>query len=371
MDRARIGIVGAGQLGRMLALAACPLGVEIRFLDRAADSPGGRLAPLRTAALDDAHALAELAAEVDVLTYEIENVSTEALAGLGTRVPVRPGVDAAAAAQDRLAEKRLFADLGIPTAPYAVVDTEADLDTAAARLGWPLVLKARRWGYDGRGQRFAASERELKAAWQALEGVPALAEGRVEFERELSLIAARGADGETAFYGLSENRHADGILVETLAPYGDARLQRTAEECAAAILERFDYRGVLAIEFFEADGELVANEIAPRVHNSGHWTIEGAETSQFENHVRAILGWPLGITDARGHAAMVNLLGTMPAAHDVLAVPGAHLHDYGKSPRPARKLGHATLVDADRSRLERRLDALRAAAGVEAGAANR
>lgn len=365
MDRARIGIVGAGQLGRMLALAACPLGVEIRFLDRAADAPGGRLAPIRAAALDDASALAELAAEVDVLTYETENISTETLAALDTRTPIRPGLEIAAVAQDRLAEKRLFADLGISTAPYAVVDSQPDLDAAAAELGWPIVLKARRWGYDGRGQRFAGSATELKDAWQALERVPALAEGHVQFERELSLIAARGASGEIAFYGLSENRHAGGILVETRAPYGDARLQRTAEQCAAAILERFDYRGVLAIEFFEAGGGLVANEIAPRVHNSGHWTIEGAETSQFENHVRAILDWPLGTTEARGHAVMVNLLGSMPPAHDVLGVPGAHLHDYGKTPRPARKLGHATLVDTDRRRLEQRLEALRGA--VRAG----
>lgn len=362
MHTARIGIIGAGQLGRMMALAAYPLGVAVRFVDRESDSPGGRIAPIRTAAIDDAQALAELAADVDVLTFDIENVPTNALAELAARVPIRPGADVVAVAQDRLAEKRLFEELGIRTAPYVAIGAEGDLKRAADRLGWPIVLKARRSGYDGRGQRVAASEAELAAAWQALDGVPALAEGRVEFDRELSVIAVRGAEERRVFYALCENRHEDGILVETIAPYSDARLQRTAEQYAAAVLERFDYRGALTIEFFETGGELVANEMAPRVHNSGHWTIEGAETSQFENHVRAILGWPLGVTEARGHAAMVNLLGSMPDTRQMLAVPGAHVHDYGKAPRPGRKLGHVTMRDDDRERLEHRLGALRAAA---------
>lgn len=359
MARARIGIIGAGQLGRMLALAAYPLDVTVSFVDRDADSPGGRVGPIRPAALDDREALTALAAEIDVLTFDIENVSTDVLAELGARVPVRPSGDVVAVAQDRLAEKRLFGEIGIATAPYVAIDAAADLAAAAATLGWPIVLKARRLGYDGRGQRIVAAEPELAAAWDELGRVPAIAEGWVGFERELSIIAVQGDAGERVFYSLSENRHENGILAETLAPYDDARLQREAERCAAAILARYDYRGALAIEFFEAGGKLIANEMAPRVHNSGHWTIEGAETSQFENHVRAILGWPLGITHARGHAAMLNLLGSMPAAPRVLAVRGAHLHDYGKAPRPARKLGHVTLLDGNRERLLERLETLR------------
>lgn len=367
MARPCIGIVGAGQLGRMMALAAYPLGVAVRFLDRAADSPGGQIGPIRTAALDDADALAALAAEVDVLTFDIENVPGDVLRELGRQTSVQPGADAVVTAQDRLAEKELFAELDIATAPYVRVDSEADLDTAAARLGLPVVLKARREGYDGRGQRIVGSSAGLADAWRSLGQVPAIAEGRVAFDRELSLIAVQGIEGQRVYYGLAENRHEDGILVRTTAPYDDADLQREAERHAAAILERFDYRGALAIEFFETEGRLVANEIAPRVHNSGHWTIEGAETSQFENHVRAILGWPLGSTEARGHAAMLNLLGSLPDKPRVLSVAGAHLHDYGKAPRPARKVGHVTIVDRDRERLERRVAALRDACRPSCG----
>ncbi|HEX5421297.1 MAG TPA: 5-(carboxyamino)imidazole ribonucleotide synthase, partial [Gammaproteobacteria bacterium] len=268
--------------------------------------------------------------------------------------------DAVAAAQDRLAEKQLFEELGIPTAPYVPVDAPEDLERAAV-LGWPLVLKTRRLGYDGRGQRIVSSREGMAAAWQELGERPSIAEGWVQFERELSLIAARGAEGACVFYPLSENTHRDGILNTTIAPFDDAMLQRQAQGWVQAILERFEYRGVLTIELFHTATGLVANEIAPRVHNSGHWTIEGAETSQFENHLRAVLGWPLGDASARGHAAMLNLLGRMPPREALLAFRGAHLHDYGKSPRPNRKLGHCTLVDSSRERLLERLAGLKAA----------
>jgi 5-(carboxyamino)imidazole ribonucleotide synthase len=215
-------------------------------------------------------------------------------------------------------------------------------------------------GYDGRGQRVASSEPELAAAWRELGAVPSIAEAWIRFEREVSLIGVQGADGQRAFYPLAENVHREGILATTVAPYVDASLQSLAERWLTAIMTTLDYRGVLTVEFFLTDRGLLANEMAPRVHNSGHWTIEGAETSQFENHLRAVLGWPLGSTRARGHAAMLNLIGRLPSVESVLAIPGAHFHDYGKSPRPGRKVGHCTLVDVDRARLLERFQAVRA-----------
>jgi 5-(carboxyamino)imidazole ribonucleotide synthase len=219
-------------------------------------------------------------------------------------------------------------------------------------------------GYDGRGQRVVSSEAELAAAWRELGGVPSIAEQWVRFVREVSLIAVRGANDERAFYPLAENVHRDGILARTVAPYVDASLQAHAERWLGALLSALDYRGVLTVEFFQTERGLLANEMAPRVHNSGHWTIEGAETSQFENHLRAVLGWPLGSTRARGHAAMLNLLGQLPPIEAVLAIPGAHFHDYGKSPRPGRKVGHCTLVDGDRERLLERLRAVERLVGL-------
>jgi len=357
--QARVGIIGAGQLGRMLALAGYPLGIECVLLDRDDRSPGAQVARFRRAGLDDAEAAAALAAEVDVVTVEIENVPTDVLDAAARHAPVRPSAAAVAAAQDRLAEKELFASLGVPSAPYVRIDASDDLARAARELGLPLVLKARRMGYDGRGQRIVSAAEHLRAAWSDLGEVPAIAEAWIDFDRELSLIAVRGANGQHAFYPLAENVHRDGILYTSVAPYEDRTLQRMAEERVGALLDRLDYRGVLALELFHADGELLANEMAPRVHNTGHWTIEGAVTSQFENHLRAVLGWPLGDTSARGYAAMANLLGHVPPLETLLALPGNHVHLYGKEPRPARKIGHCTLVDSDRRRLAERLDALR------------
>jgi 5-(carboxyamino)imidazole ribonucleotide synthase len=359
-----VGIVGAGQLGRMLALAGYPLGLECRLLDRGADAPGAQVADIVLGDLDDLDALGKLAASVDVLTLEIENVDVTALESVSHRIAVYPPPRAVAAAQDRLAEKTLFRSLGIPTAEFVAIDSERDLATAADTLGWPIVLKTRRLGYDGRGQRIVDSAPRLAAAWSELGRAPSIAEAWVRFDREVSLIAVQGADRQRAYYPLAENVHRDGILLTTVAPYGDAKLQRQAEEWLAAIMGELDYRGVLTVEFFHFNGGLVANEMAPRVHNSGHWTIEGAETSQFENHLRAVLGWPLGDTRSRGHAAMLNLLGSLPSSDAVLAIPGAHLHDYGKDPRPGRKVGHCTLVDTDRERLLERLRGLRRAVGM-------
>jgi len=359
MNRKRVGIVGAGQLGRMLALAGYPLGVDCRLLDPVADAPGAQVADALLGALDDVDSLRKLAASVDVLTLEIENVDVAALEAASERVAVYPPPRSVAVAQDRLSEKTLFRSLGIPTAAFVAIDSDGDLAAAQAQLGWPVVLKTRRLGYDGRGQRIVDSAARLAAAWQELGRAPSIAEAWVPFEREVSLIAVQGANRERAYYPLAENVHRDGILRTTVAPYVDHALQTQAEQWLGAIMRELDYRGVLTVEFFHTKTGLVANEMAPRVHNSGHWTIEGAETSQFENHLRAVLGWPLGDTRPRGHAAMLNLLGSLPDADVLLAIPGAHFHDYGKDPRPGRKVGHCTLVDPDRARLLERFRALR------------
>jgi 5-(carboxyamino)imidazole ribonucleotide synthase len=359
MTRPRVGIVGAGQLGRMLALAGYPLVINCTLLDTSSDAPGAQVAAAVLGALDDSQALAELAAKVDVLTLEIENVAVAALESLRGRIEVFPPPAAVAAAQDRLAEKTLFRSLGIPTAEFVPIDDAGDA-AAAEKLGWPLIVKTRRLGYDGRGQRVVDSTAALIAAWRELGSAPSIAEAFVEFEREVSLIAVQGAGGERAFYPLAENVHRGGILQSTIAPYADAALQQQAEQWLAALMSTLQYRGVLTVEFFQTKRGLVANEMAPRVHNSGHWTIEGAVTSQFENHLRAVLGWPLGDPAPRGHSAMLNLLGQLPPRDAVLRIGGAHLHDYGKSPRAGRKVGHCTLVDEDRARLHERLGLLQA-----------
>ena len=359
MARPRVGIVGAGQLGRMLALAGYPLGIECTLLDTAPASPGGQVADTVLGELGDPTALATLADRADVVTLEIENVAVSALQALQDRVAVLPPPAAVAAAQDRLAEKTLFRSLGIPTAEFVTIDSAADA-AAAEKLGWPAILKTRRMGYDGRGQRVVNSTAALAAAWRELGSVPSIAEAFVSFDREVSLIGAQGARDERVFYSLTENVHRNGILASSIAPYEDRALQRQAESWLAAIMATLQYRGVLTVEFFQTKRGLVANEMAPRVHNSGHWTIEGAVTSQFENHLRAVLGWPLGDASPRGHAAMLNLLGRLPPRDTVLGMAGAYLHDYGKSPRPGRKVGHCTLVDAQRARLLERLEPLRA-----------
>jgi 5-(carboxyamino)imidazole ribonucleotide synthase len=340
----KIGIIGAGQLGQMLALAGFPLALQFRFLDSSPGSPGAQVAPIVVGAFDDIEALRKLAGEVDIVTYEFENVPVAALHEMAATRPCFPPVDALRVSQDRILEKELFSRLGIPTPPYRAVDTLADLEAGVAALGLPCVLKTRRLGYDGRGQRVLKKRADVGPAWEALGSAPLILEGFVKFDREVSIIGARSTRGETRSYPIVTNTHREGILRVTVAPTRDARLQRAAEGHLRRVLDHFGYAGVLTIEFFVAGGRLIANEMAPRVHNSGHWTIEGAVTSQFENHLRAILGLPLGDTRPVGHAAMVNYIGTMPDRDRVLALPGAHHHDYGKAPRANRKLGHCTVV---------------------------
>jgi 5-(carboxyamino)imidazole ribonucleotide synthase len=325
-----VACIGGGQLGRMLGLAGLPLGLGLRFLDPAPDACAGAVGELVVGAYDDRDGLERLARGADVVTFEFENVPVEAAA----RVGAVPGVAALERGQDRLHEKELFRSLGIATARFGSLE----------ETGLPALVKTRRLGYDGKGQRRVEEPEAI--------GVGELAEELVPFDRELSVVGVRGRDGETRFWPVGENVHRDGILRVTRAPASDAP-QREAEELCAALLDELGYVGVLAVELFEVDGRLLANEFAPRVHNTGHWTIDGAETSQFENHLRAVLGVPLGPTGARATSVMVNLIGGVPPLEELLALPGARVHLYGKEPRAGRKVGHVTLVDPDERVVER------------------
>jgi 5-(carboxyamino)imidazole ribonucleotide synthase len=355
-----IGILGGGQLGYMLALAGYPLGLHFRFLDPSPEAPVGRIAHRVTAEYTDEQALEKFAHGLEVVTYEFENVPVQAARFLAERVPVYPAAAALEEAQDRRREKRLFQRLEIPTTEFAEMTERSQLDAAVRQVGLPAVLKTCRLGYDGKGQWLLRTPEDVEKARKELPDVPLILERFVSFTREVSILAVRGRTGETAFYPLVENHHRGGILRLSLAPAPrlSANLQQAAENAARKALETLDYAGVICIEFFEADGKLLANEMAPRVHNSGHWSIEGAVTSQFENHLRAILGMPLGSTATVGYSAMVNLIGEQPDPEPLLRVPNTHLHLYGKSPRPGRKLGHVT-VRADRlEKLQQRLNDL-------------
>jgi 5-(carboxyamino)imidazole ribonucleotide synthase len=351
-----IGILGGGQLGRMLALAGHPLGMQFRVLEPAAECPAAAVADHDRGEYEDYQALFAFCQGLDAVTFEFENVPVESARWLAERVPVYPTPRALEVGQDRIAEKAFFQDLGVPVPPFAAVDSRSDLDTAIERIGLPAVLKTTRFGYDGKGQAVLQTRADVDSIWATLGGRPLVLEGFVPFERELSILAVRGRSGELAFYPLVENIHRNGILrVSTGPANGVSReLQAKAEGIAKKALEALEYVGVLAVELFQAGDELLVNEMAPRVHNSGHWTIEGAETSQFENHLRAVAGLPLGSTAAVGQSVMINLIGGWPDPAAVLAIPGAHLHLYGKKPRPNRKVGHITVrADSDREFVDR------------------
>ena len=332
----------------MLALEGIPLGHRFTFLEPSPHPPAASLGTVVAAPYDDAAALARIAETADVVTCEFENVPAASAAFLADRLPVLPPPAALRAAQDRLVEKRMFRRLGIPTAPFHPLDTPAQLAPALAAAGLPAVIKTRRFGYDGKGQIVARSAEEAAAALDVL-GPGLIAESFVRFKRELSVLAVRGRDGGRVFYPLTENRHHGGILRASHAPAPGITpaLQAAAEAMAANVMERLAYVGVLAIELFETREGLLANEMAPRVHNSGHWTLDGAETSQFENHIRAVTGLPLARPRMAGPAAMLNIIGELPVAAEVTAVPGAHLHLYDKAPRAGRKLGHVNVTGGD------------------------
>lgn len=346
----KVGVLGAGQLARMIALAGIPLGVDFIFLDPSADACANRLGEPLIGDYNDPNLLTQLAERADIVTYEFENVPADVAEFLASHTQVHPSPKALAVAQDRLAEKSFFHDIGIPTPNYATVDSLESLEQAMPTLGYPAILKSRTQGYDGKGQSVLKSADDLKAAWEQLQGAPAVVEAFVPFSREVSIIAVRSVSGEIVFYPLSENLHQGGILRVSECRANDA-MQKQAEDYVSRLLEALDYVGVLALELFEVDGKLVANEFAPRVHNSGHWTIEGAETSQFENHLRAILDLPLGSTAPVGNAAMVNFIGGLPKTEELLAIPHTHLHLYDKSPRKGRKVAHATIRTQSREQL--------------------
>ncbi len=363
-----VGILGGGQLARMMVLAGAPLGLRFVVFDPAADACAGQVAPLQVGAFDDQQALAEFADRVDVITFDFENVPAGSAQWLAQRRPVFPNPDALAVAQDRLSEKTLFQGLGIPLPPFADIRSREELAARVAEFGTPCILKTRRLGYDGKGQFRIREAADVDRAWAELGGqverTGLILEGFVAFERELSVVAVRGRDGEFRAFPLTRNWHVDGVLSASLAPAQVTPAQHEAAiGHARRLAERLDYVGVFALELFCRNGELLANEMAPRVHNSGHWTSEGAETSQFQNHLRAVLGLPLGDTRMIGHACMLNWLGAMPEASAVLSQAGGHWHDYGKQPRDGRKVGHATLREDSPQALAQALEQVGQALG--------
>ena len=365
-----VGILGGGQLARMMALSGAPLGLRFLVMDTVADACAGQFAPMIVGDWRDENALAEFASKIDVATFDFENVPAESAQWLAERVPVFPQPRALAIAQDRLAEKTLFRELGIPVPEFAAIASRDELEVAIAQLGTPCILKTRRLGYDGKGQFRIKSPGDAAAAWDALGAqattVGLILEGFVAFERELSVVAVRGRNGEFRTWPLTENWHVDGVLSASLAPAKvDAALTQAAFAHARKLAEALDYVGVFALELFCRDGVLLANELAPRVHNSGHWTIEGSETSQFQNHLRAVLGLPLGSTRMVGLACMLNWIGEMPDARAVLDEAGGHWHDYGKEARAGRKVGHATLRADSAEELAGTLQQVGAALGRE------
>lgn len=337
-----VGVLGGGQLARMLAMAGLPLGFDFVFYDPASDPCAASLGEHLRGDYTDRVMLSRFARRVDIVTYEFENIPVPSIEFLSQNVPVLPGVQALVCAGDRLREKRVFHELGIPAPAFRAVESVAALNAAIDEIGLPAVLKTRTLGYDGKGQFVLRSRDDVGRAWEMLGGFSLVLESLVPFDREISVLGVRNQAGEILFYPLSENVHHDGVLRFSKSCPQDMA-QKPAEELAAKLLRHLDYVGVLALELFQVGSTLLANEMAPRVHNSGHWTIEGAMTSQFENHLRAITGLPLGKTCVTGHSAMVNFIGKQPDLAALLALRGLHVHLYGKTERPGRKVGHATL----------------------------
>lgn len=336
-----IGILGAGQLARMLALAGKPLGLKFIFLDPTPVSCAADLGKHLIGEYTNKTLLAELAAESDIITYEFENVPVEIIDFLSQNTAVYPPAKALLVGQDRITEKNFLQDLNIPTAPFAEVSSLSELQQAIPNIGYPAILKTRRLGYDGKGQVILQSEQDLVPAWAAIKNAPCVLEGFVPFDREVSIIASRSVSGEVVYYPLSENIHHKSILRLARNTINDP-LQSEAESYINTLLNALDYVGTLALELFAVGDSLIANEFAPRVHNSGHWTIEGSETSQFENHLRAIMDMPLGTTHSIGYSAMQNFIGGLPATEKLLSLSQVHLHLYDKEARKGRKIAHAT-----------------------------
>jgi 5-(carboxyamino)imidazole ribonucleotide synthase len=343
----RIGILGSGQLGRMLALAGYSLGHTFTFFDESPGAPTAELGASAKGSFSDLSALKKFAADCDVITYEFENVPCEAAHFLSTLVPVYPPPRALEVSQDRLIEKEFLQSLQIATPRFRPANSEEELQTACAALGFPCIAKTRRLGYDGKGQYRIESSEDVPVAWKTLGGAALIVEGFVPFLRELSVIATRNIKGTIEVFPLAQNIHQGGILhrTEIPAPEITADVKLAAQEIISKVLNDLNYVGTLTIELFDIRGELLVNEMAPRVHNSGHATIDSTVTSQFENHIRAISGLPLGSTEPKARAVMFNILGTVPEAAAMLETANAKLHLYGKEPKPGRKLGHLTLLN--------------------------
>ncbi|MEM7075831.1 MAG: 5-(carboxyamino)imidazole ribonucleotide synthase [Pseudomonadota bacterium] len=343
-----IGILGGGQLGRMLSVAAARLGFKTCVFEPSSDCPAGQVAATHIQAdYGDAAALDDFATRVAVITYEFENIPTQALDRLENARSVRPGREALRISQDRLTEKDFLSSLGLATAPYAQVDDAASLETALAGIGTPAILKTRRFGYDGKGQVRINTVDDAGAALAAMQGAPAILEGLVAFEREISVIGARGVDGDVACFDPGENTHRDGILRTTRVPAQVTPAQRAdAVLLTGKILNALDYVGVMGVELFVTRAGLVVNEIAPRVHNSGHWTQQGCQIDQFEQHIRAVAGWPLGDGSRYADVTMQNLIGDdMDQLEQLARAPDVSLHLYGKADvKPDRKMGHVNRV---------------------------
>ena len=359
-----IGILGGGQLALMMAKAGSSLGLNFMFFCPDSHACAAPFGEHLCASYNDKRAQMYFSEWADVATYEFENIPLSVVESLHQKVPLHPASSVLSVARDRLAEKLLFRSLGIPTAKFAPVDSLAKLINALEDIAFPAILKKRTQGYDGKGQALLREPSDLSAAWEKVEKVPCIVESMVTFSRELSIIAARNQKGEIAFYPVSENHHRDGILRLSISRQDDP-MQDRAEAKIRSIMDDLDYVGVMALEFFQVGDKLFANELAPRVHNSGHWTIEAAETSQFENHLRAICGFSLGKTSSAQTSAMVNLIGRLPVEAQVRNIPGASLHFYGKAERPGRKAGHVTLANGDCSpeEFDLRLEALLQLAG--------
>jgi 5-(carboxyamino)imidazole ribonucleotide synthase len=354
-----IGVLGGGQLGRMLGLAARQLGIDIQFFDPSEEACSQDVGKLFVGQYEDELALQQFASEIDLCTYEFENVPRSAVDIIEKYVQVYPDKAALYYAQDRLFEKLLFVELGFETAEFYPVSSEDDLINTAPKTGFPALIKTRRFGYDGKGQVLLTGPDLLPHAWASVGSKELILEAGIPFTRELSQIAVRNLRGEIFYYPLIENVHADGILALSYAPAIDSNeLAQQAQQQTSRLLNYLNYVGVITLEMFEHEGQLLCNEFAPRVHNSGHWTIEGAETNQFENHLRAIMDLPLGSTAIRGFCGMINLVGEIPEYKDVLSIPGVHLHLYGKEPRPFRKLGHITICSSTKEARDETLKSL-------------
>lgn len=356
----KIAILGAGQLAQMMAQAGPALGIEVGFLAPEQEPCAAPFGRHWQAAYDDREAIAELVEWADAITYESENVPTALVEQLASQLPTYPPLAALSAARDRMAEKQLCRRLGVATADFVGIDSVADLAPALAELGYPAILKTRSEGYDGKGQVWLRSADDIAVAAPQADAVPCVLEAVVGFDREISIIAARATDGSVSCFPVSENIHREGILRLSLNRANDPQ-QAAAEAMIKALLSELDYVGVLALELFDVGGELRVNEMAPRVHNTGHWTPVGAASSQFQAHLLAVAGRPLPATGWRSDAAMINIIGTQPEPEQVAAIPGATLHDYGKSARPGRKLGHINLVLEQAASAAERLARVRAA----------